>query len=56
MKSVKVYLEESQAFFEKMSVLGALKLHGKSEVIFVDVRDRGDIAKSGTVAVATGLY
>jgi rhodanese-related sulfurtransferase len=32
-----------------MSVPDALKLHGKSEVIFVDVRDSGDIAKSGTV-------
>ena len=55
MKSVKVYIKEANAFFEKMSVPGALKLHGEREVIFVDVRDSGDIAKSVTVAVATGL-
>ena len=52
MKSAKVYLEEAHAVVEKMSVPDALKLHGKSEVIFVDVRDSGDIAKSGTVAGA----
>ncbi|MDA0983875.1 MAG: rhodanese-like domain-containing protein [Proteobacteria bacterium] len=52
MKSAKVYLEEAHAIVEKMSVADALKLHGSSAVVFVDVRDSGDIAKSGTVAGA----
>ena len=52
MKSAKVYLEEAHAIVEKMSVADALELHGSSAVVFVDVRDSGDIAKSGTVAGA----
>tara|TARA_R110000787_G_scaffold79114_3_gene172998 strand:+ start:885 stop:1262 length:378 start_codon:yes stop_codon:yes gene_type:complete len=49
MKSAKDYLEAANASVPKMDVKQAIAKHAAGEGAFIDVRDSGDIAKSGTV-------
>lgn len=51
MKTAKDYLEEANAVVPKLSFDEAMAKHAAGAV-FVDVRDSGDIAASGTVAGA----
>ncbi|APE42787.1 rhodanese [Sulfitobacter alexandrii] len=52
MKSAKDYLDEANATVPKMSAEDAIAKHAEGNGVFVDVRDSGDIAKSGTIAGA----
>jgi len=52
MKNAKDYLDEANAVVERLASDEAIKQHGKSGAVFVDVRDSGDIAKTGTIAGA----
>lgn len=51
MKTAKDYLKEAHDAVPKMPLEEAIKKHGTGTV-FVDVRDSGDIAKTGTIAGA----
>jgi len=52
MKSAKDYLDEANAVVERLTSEDAIKQHGKDGAVFVDVRDSGDVAKTGTIAGA----
>jgi len=52
MKNAKEYLAEANAVVERISSEEAVKHHGNANTVFVDVRDSGDIAKTGTIAGA----
>jgi len=52
MKTAQDYLEEANAVVKRVPAEEAIAFHGKADSVFVDVRDSGDIAKSGTVAGA----
>jgi len=52
MKTAQNYLEEANAVVPALSVEDGIALHGSDDVVFVDVRDSGDIAASGTIAGA----
>jgi len=52
MKSAKDYMEEANAVVERISSEDGVAQHGKNDSIFIDVRDSGDIAKTGTIAGA----
>ena len=52
MKTAKDYLDEANATVPRMSTEDAIALHAKGTHTFLDVRDSGDVAKSGTVAGA----
>lgn len=49
MKSAKEYLDEANATVPTMSAEDAIARHAAGSGVFVDVRDSGDIAKSGTI-------
>lgn len=49
MKTAKDYLEEANAVITRIPTEAAIALHGKGEGIWIDVRDSGDIAKTGTI-------
>ncbi|AVX04612.1 hypothetical protein MXMO3_02091 [Maritalea myrionectae] len=49
MKTAQHFLEEANSVVPRISAEEAKNFHGKSNAVFVDVRDSGDIAKSGTV-------
>lgn len=51
MKTAKDFLDEAHSTVPRLSADEAVKLHGSSAV-FVDVRDSGQIAQSGTIAGA----
>lgn len=50
MKTAKGYLEAANQVVPRISAEEGIKKHG--EGLFIDVRDSGDIAKSGTIAGA----
>lgn len=52
MKSAKHYLEEANAVVTRITADEAIAKHAAGGGTFVDVRDSGDIAKSGTIAGA----
>jgi rhodanese-related sulfurtransferase len=52
MKSAKTYLEEANAVVTRITAQDAIAKHTAGGGTFVDVRDSGDIAKSGTIAGA----
>lgn len=49
MKTAKDYLEAANASVPKMDAKDAIAKHAAGEGTFIDVRDSGDIAKSGTI-------
>ncbi|MEM9677938.1 MAG: rhodanese-like domain-containing protein [Pseudomonadota bacterium] len=52
MKSASTYLEEANAVVTRLPSQEAVTKHGADGAVFIDVRDSGDIAKSGTIAGA----
>lgn len=52
MKTAKDYLDEANAVIPKMEAKDAIAKHAAGAGVFIDVRDSGDIAKSGTIAGA----
>ena len=52
MKSAKYFLEEAHADVPKITPEEGIAKHSSGGTVFVDVRDSGDIAKSGTIAGA----
>ena len=52
MKTAQTYLDEANAVVPKIDFEDAVKKHEAGQTIFIDVRDSGDIAKSGTIAGA----
>lgn len=48
-KGFKDYLAEANAVVETCSVQDALRLHGREEWIFVDVRDAGELEREGKI-------
>ena len=52
MKAAKDYMEEANAVVPKMSAEDAIAKYHAGGGVFIDVRDSGDIAKSGTIAGA----
>lgn len=49
MKTAKDFLDAANAAVPRMSSADAVALHGKDDGIWLDVRDSGDVAKSGTI-------
>ena len=49
MKTAQDFLREANEIVEKIDTLDAIKKHGSDETIFIDVRDSGDIQKTGTI-------
>ena len=49
MKSAKHYLEEANAAVTRIPSEEAVTIHKEKGGVFIDVRDSGDIAKSGTI-------
>ena len=52
MKTAKEYLDEANTHVPRVPVEDALKRHAEGGALFVDVRDSGAIAKTGTIAGA----
>lgn len=52
MKTAKHFLDEAHAVVPKISSQEGIERHKQGGCVFVDVRDSGDIAKTGTVAGA----
>jgi len=52
MKAAKDYMEAANAVVPKMEAKDAIAKHAAGTGVFIDVRDSGDIAKSGTIAGA----
>ena len=52
MKTAKDYLDEANAFVKKIDFDAALQKHNSKSAVFIDVRDSGDIAKTGTITDA----
>jgi rhodanese-related sulfurtransferase len=52
MKTAKDYLEEANAVVTRITSEDAIAKHAAGGGTFIDVRDSGDIAKSGTIAGA----
>ncbi len=51
-KSVMALVAEADAQVDKLEVADALALHGKDDVVFVDLRDIRELAKTGRIAGA----
>ena len=49
MKTSKDYLSEANTLVEKISVNDGIKKHKDGGALFIDVRDSGDIQKTGTI-------
>ena len=49
MKTAKDYLDEANAVVKKIDFDSALEKHNAKSALFIDVRDSGDIAKTGTI-------
>ena len=49
MKKAKDYLDEANSIVEKIDPLTGIDKHKKTNAVFIDVRDSGDIQKSGTI-------
>jgi rhodanese-related sulfurtransferase len=52
MKTAKIYLEEAHAVVPKISTEDGISKHKAGGAVFVDVRDGGEIATTGTIAGA----
>ena len=52
MKTAKDYLDEANAVVKKIDFDAALQKHNSKSAVFIDVRDSGDIAKTGTITNA----
>lgn len=52
MKTAKDYLDEANTQVPRLPVEDALGKHAEGQAVFVDVRDSGAIAKTGTIAGA----
>ena len=52
MKTAKDYLDEANAVVKKTDFDAALQKHNSKSAVFIDVRDSGDIAKTGTITDA----
>ncbi len=52
MKTAKDYLDEANAVVKKIDFDTALQKHNSKSAVFIDVRDSGDIAKTGTITDA----
>ena len=52
MKTAKDYLDEANAVVKKIDFADALEKHNSKSAIFIDVRDSGDIANTGTITDA----
>ncbi|ABD54853.1 rhodanese-like domain-containing protein [Jannaschia sp. CCS1] len=52
MKTAKDYMDAANASVPKLSAEEAIAKHGAGQGTFIDVRDSGDIAASGTIAGA----
>ena len=52
MKTAKDYLDEANAVVKKIDFDAALEKHNLKSAVFIDVRDSGDIAKTGTITDA----
>ena len=48
-KGFKDYLAEANAAIESCSVQDALRLHGRADWVFVDVRDAGELEAQGAI-------
>ena len=55
MKTAKDFLEEANAAVPRMSAADAIAKYNEGGAVFVDVRDSGAIAKSGTIAGAARI-
>ncbi len=55
MKTAKQYLEDANAVVTRISPQDAIERHASGNGVFIDVRDSGDIAKSGTIAGAVRI-
>ncbi|MBR2657348.1 rhodanese-like domain-containing protein [Yoonia sp.] len=49
MKTAQDYLDEANATVTRITAKEAIAKHGDDNGVFIDVRDSGDIAKSGTI-------
>ena len=49
MKTAQDYLDDANAVVPKMDAKDAIAKHAEGKGVFIDVRDSGDIAKSGTI-------
>ena len=49
MKTAQKFLKEANNVVEKIEVAEAIKKHTSNSSIFIDVRDSGDIQKTGTI-------
>ena len=52
MKTAKDYLDDANAVVKKIDFDAALQKHNSKSAVFIDVRDSGDIAKTGTITDA----
>ena len=52
MKTAKDYLDEANAVVKKIDFDSALEKNNAKSAVFIDVRDSGDIAKTGTITDA----
>ena len=52
MKTSKDYLDEAHAVVKKIYFDAELQKHNSKSAVFIDVRDSGDIAKTGTITDA----
>ncbi len=55
MKGAKDFLEEAHAVVPKISAEDGIAKHAAGGAVFLDVRDSGDIAQSGTIAGAVRI-
>ena len=52
MKHAKDYLSEANAAVPRINAEEGIAIHKKGTAVFIDVRDSGDVAKTGTIAGA----
>ena len=52
-KGIKQLLEEANARIKTVNVAEAMKMHGRDDVVFVDIRDVRELERDGTIAGAT---
>jgi len=55
MKLAKDYLADANAIITRIPTEEAIKIHGKSNALFIDVRDSAAIAKTGTIKGAVRI-
>jgi rhodanese-related sulfurtransferase len=55
MKLAKDYLADANEIVTRIPTEEAIKIHGKNDVLFIDVRDSAAIAKTGTIKGAVRI-